>query len=161
MNAARRPATSAGDTPASKPDPAPYARAVQLLAAARHDDLPPADCVAIEDSPAGLTSAWSAGAVTVGVPNFLALEEAPAHVLWPTLADKSVADVAELGGVPDELPFVQATAAQFGGMMEKGERSDLSIDLTDRILNLFDQAVPATVGIHARQPGDAQLQRYE
>ena len=30
------------------------------------------DCVAIEDSPAGLTSAWSAGAVTVGVPNFLA-----------------------------------------------------------------------------------------
>jgi len=57
--------------------------------------------------------------------------------------------------------FVQATAAQFGGMMEKGERSDLSIDLTDRILNLFDQAVPATVGIHARQPGDAQLQRYQ
>ena len=54
------------------------------------------ECVAIEDSPAGLTSAWSAGAVTVGVPNFIALDEAPAHVLWQTLAGKSVADVAAL-----------------------------------------------------------------
>ena len=47
-------------------------------------------------TPAGLTSAWSAGAVTVGVPTFLSLDEAPAHVLWVTLADKSVSDVAAL-----------------------------------------------------------------
>ena len=83
-----------GDVVANpKPHPEPY------LVAAAELGVDVRDCVAIEDSPAGLTSAWSAGAVTVGVPNFLALEEAPAHVLWPTLADKSVADVAELVAV--------------------------------------------------------------
>lgn len=74
----------------AKPHPEPY------LAAADALGVDVRDCVAIEDSPAGLTSAWSAGAVTVGVPNFISLDEAPAHVLWPTLADKSVADVAAL-----------------------------------------------------------------
>ena len=83
-----------GDVVANpKPHPEPY------LAAAAELGVDVRDCVAIEDSPAGLTSAWSAGAVTVGVPNFLALDEAPAHVLWPTLAEKSVADVAELVAV--------------------------------------------------------------
>jgi HAD superfamily hydrolase (TIGR01509 family) len=73
-----------------KPHPEPY------LAAAEALGVDVRDCVAIEDSPAGLTSAWSAGAVTVGVPNILDLAEAPAHVLWQTLADKSVSDVAAL-----------------------------------------------------------------
>jgi len=73
-----------------KPHPEPYLAAAEALGVDVHD------CVAIEDSPAGLTSAWSAGAVTVGVPNFLSLDEAPAHVLWPTLADKTVDDVADL-----------------------------------------------------------------
>ena len=74
----------------AKPHPEPYLVAAAQLGVDVHE------CVAIEDSPAGLTSAWSAGAVTVGVPNFIALDEAPAHVLWQTLADKSVADVAAL-----------------------------------------------------------------
>ena len=74
----------------AKPHPEPY------LAAAHELGVDIRDCVAIEDSPAGLTSAWSAGAVAVGVPNFLSLDEAPAHVLWSTLAGKSVADVSEL-----------------------------------------------------------------
>ena len=74
----------------AKPHPEPY------LVAAAQLGVDVRECVAIEDSPAGLTSAWSAGAVTVGVPNVLALDEAPAHVLWQTLADKSVADVAAL-----------------------------------------------------------------
>jgi HAD superfamily hydrolase (TIGR01509 family) len=74
----------------AKPHPEPY------LVAAAQLGVDVRACVAIEDSPAGLTSAWSAGAVTVGVPNFIALDEAPAHVLWQTLADKSVADVAAL-----------------------------------------------------------------
>jgi beta-phosphoglucomutase-like phosphatase (HAD superfamily) len=74
----------------AKPHPEPY------LAAAAALGVDVRDCVAIEDSPAGLTSAWSAGAVTVGVPNILDLAEAPAHVLWQTLADKSAADVAAL-----------------------------------------------------------------
>ena len=74
----------------AKPHPEPYLAAAAALGVDVHD------CVAIEDSPAGLTSAWSAGAVAVGVPNFISLDEAPAHVLWSTLADKSVADVAAL-----------------------------------------------------------------
>lgn len=74
----------------AKPHPEPYLAAAAALGVDVHD------CVAIEDSPAGLTSAWSAGAVAVGVPNFISLDEAPAHALWSTLADKSVADVAAL-----------------------------------------------------------------
>jgi HAD superfamily hydrolase (TIGR01509 family) len=74
----------------AKPHPEPYLTAADALG------VDVRDCVAIEDSPAGLTSAWSAGAVTVGVPNFLSLDEAPAHVLWQTLADKAVSDFAAL-----------------------------------------------------------------
>jgi len=74
----------------AKPHPEPY------LAAAAALGVDVRDCVAIEDSPAGLTSAWSAGAVTIGVPNILSLDEAPAHVLWDTLVEKSVSDVAAL-----------------------------------------------------------------
>ena len=57
---------SAEDTAASKPDPAPYLRAVDLLAA----DMPalsPSECVAIEDSRWGLLSARSAGLRTIGI----------------------------------------------------------------------------------------------
>jgi len=74
----------------AKPHPEPY------LAAAAELGVDVRDCVAIEDSPAGLTSAWSAGAVTIGVPNILSLDEAPAHVLWQSLEGRSVADVAAL-----------------------------------------------------------------
>ncbi|GAA4375326.1 HAD family phosphatase [Agromyces bauzanensis] len=74
----------------AKPHPGPYLKAAKELG------VDVRECVAIEDSPAGLTSAWASGAVTVGVPNILALDEAPAHVLWPTLEGRSVADVAAL-----------------------------------------------------------------
>ena len=50
---------SAEDTPASKPDPAPYLRAVELLAA-RVPGLQASECVAIEDSRWGLVSARTA-----------------------------------------------------------------------------------------------------
>ena len=74
----------------AKPHPEPYLTAAEALGVDVHD------CVAIEDSPAGLTSAWSAGAVAVGVPNMVPLDEAPAHVLWQSLDGRSVADVAAL-----------------------------------------------------------------
>ncbi|WP_448004655.1 HAD family hydrolase [Agromyces bauzanensis] len=74
----------------AKPHPEPYLKAAAELG------VDVRECVAIEDSPAGLTSAWASGAVTVGVPNILALEEAPAHVLWPTLVGRSVADLGAL-----------------------------------------------------------------
>ena len=74
----------------AKPHPEPYLVAADALGV----DI--RDCIAIEDSPAGLTSAWSAGAVTIGVPNMLALDQAPADVLWQTLAGKSVSDVSDV-----------------------------------------------------------------
>jgi len=50
-----------GDTPNSKPLPDPYLRAAEL------HGIPPAKCVAIEDSRWGLESARTAGMKTIGV----------------------------------------------------------------------------------------------
>ncbi len=59
---------SAEDTPASKPAPDPYVRAVTLLAEKLGGPpLKPSECVAIEDSRWGLDSARAAGLRTVGV----------------------------------------------------------------------------------------------
>jgi beta-phosphoglucomutase len=58
---------SAEDTPASKPDPAPYQLAVSTLAAHAGVPLAPADCVALEDSRWGLQSASTAGLRTIGI----------------------------------------------------------------------------------------------
>jgi HAD superfamily hydrolase (TIGR01509 family) len=57
---------SAEDTEESKPDPAPYLRAVAMLGA-DVDGLRPGECVAIEDSRWGLVSARRAGLRTVGI----------------------------------------------------------------------------------------------
>src|SRR5262249_50262936 len=57
---------AAEETPASKPDPAPYERAVELLKAG-HQGLLASECVAIEDSHWGLVSAKAAGLRTIGI----------------------------------------------------------------------------------------------
>ncbi len=57
---------SAEDTPASKPDPAPYLLAAEKLRVAL-PDLQTHECVAIEDSKWGLVSARAAGMRTVGI----------------------------------------------------------------------------------------------
>jgi HAD superfamily hydrolase (TIGR01509 family) len=56
----------AEDAPRTKPDPAPYLAAAQRLAE-RTPGLAPADCVAFEDSMAGIASALGAGMKVVGV----------------------------------------------------------------------------------------------
>ena len=58
---------AAEDTSASKPDPAPYARAVELLSGVAGSPITPGDCVAVEDSRWGLVSAKSAGLHTLAV----------------------------------------------------------------------------------------------
>ena len=60
---------AAEDTPASKPDPAPYALAVERLSAATRSGLRAEQCVAIEDSVWGLQSARAAGLRTVAITN--------------------------------------------------------------------------------------------
>ena len=79
---------SGDDVQHSKPHPEPYLRGAELLGV----DI--ADCVAIEDSTAGVGSAVAAGATTIGVPFLLSLEGSGAQVLWPTLAGRTVADLA-------------------------------------------------------------------
>jgi beta-phosphoglucomutase len=60
---------ASGDTPQSKPSPAPYLLAFTRLRDAAGSDLRPHRCVAIEDSRWGLESAAGAGLRCVGVTN--------------------------------------------------------------------------------------------
>jgi beta-phosphoglucomutase len=58
---------AAEDSPAGKPAPDPYLRAVDRLSAASGQQLAPAECVAVEDSHWGLESARAAGLRTVAI----------------------------------------------------------------------------------------------
>ena len=58
---------AAEDTPAGKPSPDPYLRALALLTPSCGDHLRASECVAIEDSRWGLESARAAGLRTVAV----------------------------------------------------------------------------------------------
>ena len=78
-----------------KPHPEPYLRARDDLSALA-GPISMDQVVAIEDSIPGLASAIAAGAVAVGVPNMVSLQEDPGVVLWATLAGKSVTDLEEL-----------------------------------------------------------------
>ena len=79
---------SGDDVANSKPHPESYLRGAELLG------VNPADCVAIEDSEPGIRSAAAAGSVVIGVPFMVDLPEDIAHVLWPTLDGRTVADLA-------------------------------------------------------------------
>ncbi len=70
-----------------KPDPEAY-----LTAAARLG-VPPGDCLAIEDSPAGVASAEAAGAAVVAVPHVVPVPPGPGHVQVPTLAGTTAAEL--------------------------------------------------------------------
>jgi beta-phosphoglucomutase len=75
---------AAEDTPASKPAPDPYMRAVQLLAAAA-GPLSAAECAAIEDSVWGLDSARAAGLRTVAVAQTYAASSLTADLVIPSI----------------------------------------------------------------------------
>jgi beta-phosphoglucomutase len=68
---------ASGDTPQSKPSPAPYQLAFDRLRATTGDALEPRRCVAIEDSRWGLQSAQRAGLRCVGVTNSYPAHELP------------------------------------------------------------------------------------
>jgi HAD superfamily hydrolase (TIGR01509 family) len=77
------------DVEHSKPHPAAYLRAAELLG------VDPRDCVAIEDSPPGVAAAVAAGAATIGVPLNVPLPEDGSFVVWPTLQGRTLEDLAE------------------------------------------------------------------
>jgi HAD superfamily hydrolase (TIGR01509 family) len=79
---------SGDDVVNSKPHPEPYLRGAERLG------VDPAYCVSIEDSEPGIRSARAAGSVVIGVPFMVDLPDDVAHVLWPTLAGRTVADLA-------------------------------------------------------------------
>lgn len=81
----------AGDDVAQpKPDPEAYLTGASLLG------LDVRDCVALEDSRFGATSAFSAGAITIGVPLHVEIPGDVVHVLWDSLTDKTVADLSSV-----------------------------------------------------------------
>lgn len=73
-----------------KPHPEAYLKAADLLG------VDPRQCVAIEDSVAGLASAVASGATTIGVPHIIPLPETDEHVLWSTLSGRTVDNLIEL-----------------------------------------------------------------
>ncbi len=88
------------EAPRAKPDPAPYLRAARLLG------VPIECCVAIEDSPAGITSARASGAVVVAVPNDVHLSDLAGTVLMDSLEALDVAYLTSL--VRDRVQHVQS-----------------------------------------------------
>lgn len=73
-----------------KPFPDPYLQAAATLGV----DI--ADTVVIEDSLTGVRAGHASGAVTLGVPHIVPLDDTPAHELWPTLEGRTAADISDL-----------------------------------------------------------------
>lgn len=70
-----------------KPHPEAYTRAAHLLG------VHISDCVAFEDSGHGAASAFSSGAVTIGLPLHVDIPAHSVHTLWDSLENKTPADV--------------------------------------------------------------------
>ncbi len=78
----------AGDHVANqKPDPEAYVLGAERLG------VNVRNCLAFEDSNAGIQSAVGAGAVTIGLPNLIDISESPADEFWESLAERSLPDV--------------------------------------------------------------------
>jgi HAD superfamily hydrolase (TIGR01509 family) len=73
-----------------KPHPDPYLRAAELLG------VEPGRSVAIEDSPIGIASAEAAGCAVLAVPSELDIDPGSGRTVWPSLAGRTVADLADL-----------------------------------------------------------------
>lgn len=71
----------------NKPHPESYLRAAELLR------VPPARCLAIEDSPTGIASAEAAGCPVLAVPHELPVGPGPRRVVRQGLAGLAVADL--------------------------------------------------------------------
>ena len=81
---------SGDDVTHSKPHPEPYLRGAELLGV----DI--RDCVALEDSLPGLASAVASGAVSIGVPHMVAIDESTEHTIWPTLAGRTASHLSDV-----------------------------------------------------------------
>ncbi|GAA0697375.1 HAD family phosphatase [Kitasatospora atroaurantiaca] len=82
---------AAEDTDRTKPDPAPYLAAADLLG------LDPAACVAVEDTPTGVASAHAAGCAVLAVPSTVPIEARPRVTLLASLEQADLALLGKLG----------------------------------------------------------------
>ena len=80
---------SGDDVTHSKPHPEPYLRGAELLGV----DI--RDCVAFEDSLPGLASAVASGAVSIGVPHMVTIDESTEHTICPTLAGRTLSHLTD------------------------------------------------------------------
>jgi len=78
------------EVPHGKPHPAPYLQAAADLG------VEPADCLAVEDSGPGTTSAVAAGCTVLVVPNLVPVEPGERRVFRHTLSGLWAADLATL-----------------------------------------------------------------
>ncbi|MBG0833002.1 HAD family phosphatase [Planomonospora sp. ID67723] len=78
------------DVARTKPDPEPYLTAARLLGA------DPVRCVALEDSPNGVTAATAAGCRVVAVPSVLPVPHAPGRLIVTSLREIGVETLREL-----------------------------------------------------------------
>jgi HAD superfamily hydrolase (TIGR01509 family) len=76
-----RVSVTADDTPHTKPAPDPY------LAASRALGVDPARCVAVEDTPTGVSSAEAAGCAVLAVPSVAPIEAAPGRTVVASLEE--------------------------------------------------------------------------
>ena len=91
LSASFRFIVAAGETDNGKPAPDPYLRAAAL------HGVPPADCVAIEDSHAGLDSARAAGMRTIGLATTYPRATLVADAVVDSLDEVTPALIRELG----------------------------------------------------------------
>lgn len=80
---------SADDVTHPKPDPEAYLAGATALGVNIHDTI------AFEDSSFGAASAFSAGAVTIGIPLHVDIPHTFAHELWDSMAGKTLLDLEQ------------------------------------------------------------------
>jgi beta-phosphoglucomutase len=84
------------DAPRGKPDPAPYLEAAARLAD-RAPEVRPEECLAVEDTAAGIASAVAAGMKVVGVTHSYAVDKLrAAHRVVDSLVGLDAADLRRL-----------------------------------------------------------------
>lgn len=97
LSSSFRAIVAAGETPAGKPSPDPYLRALELLRSATGQRFDAAQCFAIEDSRWGLEAAIAAGLRTVAVTSSYPASALPrADVVLDGLADLDLSALSAL-----------------------------------------------------------------
>ncbi|MFE7858843.1 HAD-IA family hydrolase [Streptomyces sp. NPDC057403] len=85
-----RVSVTADDTASTKPAPDPY------LAACRALGVEPARCVAVEDTPTGVSSAEAAGCAVLAVPSLAPIEAAPGRTVVASLEEVTAQRLRDL-----------------------------------------------------------------